>query len=307
MQIREITVPIVLIIFNRPYLVEKQMECLRKVMPKQLFIISDAARENNEGEQELVCQSRNIAQNVDWDCMIEKIYADKNMGCDQRIVSGLNAVFSKVDKAIILEDDCLPNDSFFAFCQELLLKYECEEQIMYISGSKWATDYPLEHSYGFSYNTGTWGWATWRRAWMEWHWDLSEWNEKKKEWLKGVYSIRYCKNWVNDMECYIRSGNIPWDYVWRFCVGKRLSIFPVVNLIENIGFGDDATHTKDEAYGYVGTTYELGELKHPDIIDGDLGYTRAVELQYRIPLNYRVKRKLKKVYFSIRRYFAGRN
>lgn len=295
----KITVPVVLIIFNRPDLVEKQMERLRKVQPQCLFIISDASRRSKEGEEQLVQKSRMIAENITWECQVEKVYANENMGCDRRIVSGLNTVFSKVDKAIILEDDCLPNNSFFSYCQELLLKYEENEEVMYISGSKWASRYPVEYSYGFSYNTGTWGWATWRRAWAEWHWDISEWEKGKWEWLKDVYSYEYRKNWIRNVEKYIPTGIIPWDYVWRFCVGKRLSIFPAVNLIENIGFGENATHTTEEEYGYDKQTYELGEMLHPDCINANEGYPRAVEKQYKIPLIYRIKRRIKKVLVNI--------
>lgn len=164
---------------------------------------------------------------------------------------------------------------------------------MYISGSKWAPDYPMEYSYGFSYNTGTWGWATWRRAWSEWHWDMTEWNEHKLEWLKGIYSTRYRKSWIKDMERYFSKESIPWDYVWRFCIGKRLSIFPAVNMISNIGFGDDATHTKQEMYGYYPQSYELKEIKHPLKICADLSYVKAVERQYRIPLIYRIKQRIR--------------
>lgn len=288
------TVPVVLFTFNRPALVEKQLWMLRKIRPKKIFYVSDAARREKPGEEQLVLQSRKLSEEIDWECELDRIYADENMGCDRRIVSALDYVFSVVDQAIILEDDCLPCVDFFRFCQEVLEKYAADPGIMYISGSKWVPQYPMEYSYGFSYNTGTWGWATWRRAWQEWHWDKVEWEEKKNGWLKGVYSCKYRKNWIKDVERYIASGVVPWDYVWRFCVGKRLSIFPAVNLIENIGFGEDATHTKGDAYGYDAATGELREITHPAEICEDLEYPRAVERQFTIPLRYRVKRKIKK-------------
>lgn len=287
-------IPVVLFTFNRPALVEKQLAQLRKIRPKTLFFVSDAARRERTEETELVLRTRKLADEIDWECDVEKIYAEENMGCDRRIVSALDDIFARVDRAVILEDDCLPCDSFFGFCEEMLTKYAEDSRIMYISGSKWVPQYPMEYSYGFSYNTGTWGWATWKRAWQEWHWDIAEWEEKKNNWLKDVYSSRYRKNWITDVERYIASGVVPWDYAWRFCVGKRLSIFPSVNLIENIGFGEDATHTKGDEYGYDATTGELGEISHPVEVCEDLEYPRAVERQFRIPLSYRVKRKIKK-------------
>lgn len=285
-------VPIVLITFNRPYLVQRQIERLRKVRPKKIFFVSDAAKEERQNEKELVDQTRQMVHNIDWPCEIEKIYAEQNMGCDARIVSALDIIFSKVDKAIILEDDCLPEISFFPYCESLLEKYEFTEEIMYISGTKWVHDYPMKYSYGFSYNTGTWGWATWSRAWKEWHWNREEWDKNKKQWLKGIYSRKYRYSWIHDMECYFKGRSIPWDYVWRFCVGSRLSIFPAVNLISNEGFGIDATHTVDEMYGYSGKAGSMGRIIHPATIEGDMQYPKAIEKQFSIPLTYRIRRKL---------------
>lgn len=291
--------PVVLITFNRPKLVIRQIERLRAVRPQKLFFVSDGARENKENEKELVHQTRQLIDLIDWPCDVEKIFAENNMGCDRRVVSALNEVFSKVDKAIILEDDCLPCVSFFAFCEELLKKYESNQEIMYISGSKWVPEYKMEYSYGFSYNTGTWGWATWSRAWKEWHWSKEEWDANKEKWLEGIYSKRFVRSWIADMEKYFLTDSIPWDYVWRFCIGRRLSIFPAVNLITNIGFGEDATHTKEEEYGYDGRTYEMDIIVHPPTILADLNYPKAIEQNSRVPFMFRVKRKMKKIFSSL--------
>lgn len=285
-------IPIVLITFNRPHLVERQIERLKEIKPKKIFFVSDAARVDRQGERELVDQTRQMVHTIDWPCEVETIYAEQNMGCDLRIVSALDIVFSKVDKAIILEDDCLPCASFFPYCESLLRKYESAKEIMYISGTKWVPDYPMKYSYGFSYNTGTWGWATWSRAWKEWHWDREEWDKNKKQWLKGIYSRKYRYNWIRDMERYFKQKSIPWDYVWRFCVGTRLSIFPAVNLISNEGFGSDATHTVDEEYGYNGETGNMDKLVHPIRVEGDKRYPQAIERQFHIPILYRIRRKL---------------
>lgn len=288
-------VPIVLITFNRPDLVKRQIERLREVKPKKVFFVSDAAREERKKEKELVDQTRLMVHKIDWPCEVEMICAEQNMGCDLRIVSALDIVFSKVDKAIILEDDCLPGICFFPYCENLLEKYELTKEIMYISGTKWVHDYPMKYSYGFSYNTGTWGWATWSRAWKEWHWNREEWDQNKKQWLKGIYSKKYRYSWIRDMECYFKGRSIPWDYVWRFCVGSRLSIFPAVNLISNEGFGADATHTVDTEYGYNGEVGDMDKIIHPPTIEGDAQYPKAIEKQFRIPITYRIKKKLERL------------
>lgn len=293
-------IPVVLIIFNRPDLVKKQLGRLEKIKPEKLYIVSDGARAECEGETERVNEARKIIDTIGWRCQIIKIYAEKNMGCDRRIVSGLFQVFKNEEQAVILEDDCLPHINFFDYCRAMLEKYKDNPEVMYISGTKWVQNYPMEYSYGFSYNTGTWGWATWRRAWQEWHWSMEEWQEKKKEWLKGIYSRRFRMSWIRDMEKYFEKDSIPWDYVWRFCVGARLSIFPAVNLIENVGFGEDATHTKGEMKGYVGKTRNMGEITHPQTIVPDYQYPKAIEKQYNVTFFDRVKGRLKRwIYYIV--------
>lgn len=285
-------IPVVLIVFNRPKLAVRQFEVLKRVRPRKLYIVADAPRPKVEADAEKVAAVRRIFEEIPWECEKIEIYAQNNMGCDRRVVSGLNEVFEKEDEAVVLEDDCLPHLSFFSFCREMLLKYRDNSEIMYVSGSKWVQDYKMPYSYGFSYNTGTWGWATWKRAWKEWHWDRQEWDEKKQDWLTGIYSDRYRKNWIRDMEKYFTTDSIPWDYVWRFCVGRRLSIFPSVNLIENVGFGEDATHTTEVMDGYRGGTSDIGDIKHPPMPEADLEYPKRVEKQYRNTLYRRIKRRI---------------
>lgn len=271
-----------------------QISILKRVKPAKIYFVVDGARKEIDGESELVNAVKQSANDIDWECDCIEVFADYNMGCDKRVVSALDYVFEIEKKAIILEDDCIPTYSFFYYCEVLLDKYENSDEIMYISGTKQVQKFFINNSYGFSYNTGTWGWATWDRAWKEWHWDVEEWERGKNSWLEGIYSARFRKNWIKDVENYFDKRDIPWDYIWRFCVGKRLSIFPAVNLIQNIGFDDNATHTGEDMYGYDSYTEEMPELIHPMEIIPDLDYPKAIEKQYRVPVFYRVKRKLKK-------------
>lgn len=293
-------IPIVLIIFNRPALAEKQLKVLEKIRPEKLYLIADGARKNIADEVENVARTRNVFESISWNCDVTRLYAEQNMGCDRRIVSGLNKVFTEEEMAVILEDDCIPHLSFFTYCRELLNRYKDDPEIMYISGTKWVAGYKMLYSYGFSYNTGTWGWATWQRAWKEWHWDRQEWEEKKQDWLKGIYTRKFRKGWIKDMEKYFQTDSVPWDYVWRFCVGSRLSIFPAENLIENCGFGENATHTKDYMDGYTGATAGLGEMKIPREVKADLRYPLAIERQYSTPLYRRIVRKIKSLFYNLK-------
>lgn len=288
-------IPVVLIVFNRPDLAERQFQILKEIKPQKLYVVADAPRAWAADDKEKTKRVREIFFEIPWECDIKRIYAEENMGCDRRVVSGLNEVFAREEYAVILEDDCLPHISFFDYCRELLLKYQDESEIMYISGTKQVPEYKMPYSYSFSYNISTWGWATWKRAWQEWHWDEREWNEKKQDWMKGIYSDKYRWDWIKDVEKYFSKESIPWDYVWQFCVGRRFSIVPAVNLIENAGFGADATHTKVVPDGYEGKAEAIGELQHPPKVEADLEYPRRMEQKFKNTLYRRVKRKIRRM------------
>ena len=155
--------PVVLIIYHRPELTKKVIEALRLVKPKKIFVIADGPKSKKD---EKVClKTRVLIKTIDWDCQIFKKYANKNMGLRKRVVSGLNWVFEKVDKAIILEDDLVIDPSFFKFCEDLLNKYKDNKEIISISGNNFQFGkVSTKSSYYFSHYVHSWGWATWRRA-----------------------------------------------------------------------------------------------------------------------------------------------
>jgi hypothetical protein len=80
-----------------------------------LLLIADGPRQDWEGEAETCRQVREIVARVDWPCEVFQNFSERNLGCQERMISGLDWVFSLVDEAIILEDDCLPDPSFFPF------------------------------------------------------------------------------------------------------------------------------------------------------------------------------------------------
>ena len=246
---QSIHTPVVFIIFNRPDLTEKVFQQITRVKPQKLFIIADGARFTEE--QEKCDRARKIVQQVDWNCKVITNFSDVNLGCRKRVSSGLDWVFSQVEEAIILEDDCLPTESFFYFCQELLDKYRDDKRIMHISGNNFRIS-GSNHldSYYFSRLIFCWGWATWRRAWNYYDVEMNLWNEVKEKKLfmdlmtcQEELNVRY-KVWEE-----VYKGNInTWDYQWQFsvlCQGG-LSVTPNQNLISNIGFGENATHTKSQ-------------------------------------------------------------
>jgi hypothetical protein len=240
--------PVVFIIFNRPSTTERVFERIRQAAPAQLLVIADGPRLGSLEDVEKCTAARSIIEKVDWKCEVQLNYAEVNMGCKRRISSGLDWAFGLVEEAIILEDDCLPHPTFFRFCEELLQQYRDDERIMSISGDNFLSGYQhTEHSYYFSRYPLCWGWATWRRAWKHYDHQMALWPRfASEEWLQGILvDRRAAESWTRIFGATYRGEIDTWDYAWTFAcwVQSGLTVIPNTNLVSNIGFGADATHT----------------------------------------------------------------
>ena len=265
--------PIVFIIFNRPDTTQKVFEEIKKIKSPKLFIIADGPRKNRKDDEQNCEKTRRIINNIDWECEVLKNYSDVNLGCGRRVSSGLDWVFQHCEEAIILEDDCVPSQAFFRFCQELLIRYKYDTRIMHISGSRFNTERIRNNdSYIFSRHGHIWGWATWKRAWQLNDHDMKLWPQFRDEgWVSDLYDnkeeVKINIRALN--ECY--SGKIDtWDYQWAFTLlsNSGLSIIPKENLIKNIGVGEDSTHVKVDILNH--TNRKVAEdfiiTKHPSFI-----------------------------------------
>ena len=260
--------PVAFLIFRRPYLTQKVFERIRQVQPKQLFAIADGPR--HEVEAIKCAQARAVIEQVDWDCEVMTNYADVNLGCKKRVASGISWVFSQVEEAIILEDDCLPTPTFFTFCETLLQHYRHDERIFMISGNNFQRGIQrTPYSYYFSKYPHIWGWATWRRAWQYWDDDPEKWTIfRKYELLKSihpqVYEYQYWSRIFDDI--FYRQHPDTWDYLWVFACWSQggLTILPRVNMVTNLGFGADATHTKiaQDKNAFI-PMFDIPEIIHP--------------------------------------------
>ena len=242
--------PVVLIIFNRPDTTEKVFDTISQAQPKKLLVVADGPRIDRPNEAEKCAAARAIIDRVDWKCEVLTNYSETNLGCKYRVSTGLDWVFSQVEEAIIIEDDCLPSPSFFYFCQTLLERYRDDERIMHISGNNFQFGQSrTEHSYYFSKYNHIWGWASWRRAWKHYDVEMKTWEEcKEAKMLNSVCNDIYEQAYWSDIFDRVHQGFIDtWDYQWTYACWAQsgLSILPNVNLITNIGFGADATHTTE--------------------------------------------------------------
>lgn len=265
--------PIVFMIFRRPDLTAQVFERIRQAQPKQLLIIADGPR--NDTESLLCNQARTITEVIDWDCEVFRNYSDVNLGCRKRVSCGLDWAFEQVEEAIILEDDCLPEPSFFRYCQELLEYYREDERIWCISGNNFQDgQWRGDGSYYFSNYNHCWGWASWRRAWENYDYNLSNWQKiKDGKYLSSILdSTLEVKYWHDIFEDLYANG-IPntWDYAWTFTCWQNsgLTILPNVNLVSNIGFRRDGTHIMGESQLGNLTTQSLAEIFHPSFLIRD--------------------------------------
>lgn len=245
----KLTTPVAFIIFNRPDTTERVFAEIAKAKPPKLLVVSDGPRVNRQDEAEKVAATRAVIQCVDWDCEVLTNYSDINLGCKKRVSSGIDWVFEQVEEAIILEDDCLPDPTFFRFCQEMLQRYRHDQRIGMVSGDnfQFGRRYGGD-SYYFSKYVHIWGWASWRDRWTgSYDVTMAKWPRVHDEGRLAdmVGDVREAVYWGNIFERVYRGKIDTWDYQWVFAnwIEARLSILPAMNLISNIGFGENATHT----------------------------------------------------------------
>lgn len=242
----QLTTPVAFIIFNRPDTTERVFAEIAKAKPPKLFVIADGPRANKLGEAEKCTATREIIKKVDWDCQVFTNYSEINLGCKIRVSSGIDWVFEQVPEVIILEDDCLPEPTFFRFCEHSLNRYRDNPNVMLICGTNLADTAELSSSYYYATNPHIWGWASWRSVWEDYDVNMNALPKLKKDQaFRESLTKKNWNYWIRFFED-VASGKInTWDVQVTFLAlsTRRLSVFPKQNLISNIGFREDATHT----------------------------------------------------------------
>ena len=245
--------PVLLVIFNRPETTSLVFEAIRKAKPPRLYIAADGPRRGVKGDVERCIETRKVVQKVDWDCEVKTRFSDENLNCGVAPSSAFTWFFKNEEAGIILEDDCLPSQSFFWYCEELLQRFLNDKRVMHIGGNNflngWRKD--NDYSYYFSRSGHIWGWATWRRAWKKFDYDIALFKKMMKDqyfnnfflnWPEKLYRLRKLKK-----TAILKEAVNWWDYQWDFAryINSGLSIVPQVNLVKNIGFNEMATHTRN--------------------------------------------------------------
>jgi hypothetical protein len=297
--------PIVFIIFRRPDLTARVFEVIRQAQPRQLLIIADGPRYDSEV---ILCQqARAITERIDWNCEVLRNYSEINLGSRGRVSSGLNWAFEQVESAIILEDDCLPHESFFNYCETLLEYYRNDQRVMVVSGNNFQNGQQrTPYSYYFSKYNHCWGWATWQRAWKYWEMSSEKWTEFRNSGLlrtvcNDVFEVKYWQDIFD--ETFFEGKPDTWDYPWTFACWSQggLTALPEVNLVSNIGFGPEATHTlEDSPYANLPIS-DIGEIIHPPFV---IQHQEADRYTFKTIFNEGTKKKFNILSREIRRKFS---
>jgi hypothetical protein len=284
MAYRNFQVPLVFIIYKRPEQTLQVFRVIREVKPTKLYVIADGPK--NHDDTQKCYQTRKIIDAVDWECDVKKNFSETNMGLHNRVVSGLDWVFKQEETAIILEDDCLPDTSFFYYSEDLLERYKNDTRIGIISGDLFIKGQEYENSYYFSNFPHIWGWATWKRTWENYDSSMKEWPRfRNLRWLtEKTGSEYYARIWLNIFNSVHQQKIDTWAYqvVFMLWTQSQFSIAPNRNLVSNIGFGADSTHTKDasDRFSLMPSEKMVFPLVHPHLIcrdlDNDLLESRAI-------------------------------
>ena len=306
--------PIAYIVFNRPAHTRKTFEAIRAYRPHHLFIIADGPRKRHPDDKTKCAEVRSIVSDVDWPCKLHFNFSDENLGCGYRVSSGLDWVFQSVDRAIVLEDDCLASPEFFVFCDILLDKYRDDPRVWMVNGNSYQ---PENHwgdgSYYFSKYQDCWGWATWRRAWKHYDHEMSflrAW-QSSDSWRLCFPTSSERKYFSELFSQALRRKRDVWDYQWDACVlfHGGLAATPNANLVLNIGFDREATHTKNpicsDRWKRTGLTLPI---HHPENVEQNIAADEYNRINVRIDSSKPFPlRALARVLYSLKRLVPSEN
>ncbi|MEI8309174.1 MAG: glycosyltransferase family 2 protein [Verrucomicrobiota bacterium] len=246
------TTPVLFLGFNRPDLAARVLERLRGCGTRRLYVALDAPRPDKPEDVELCRSMKSLVDAVDWADEKIVLQREKNLGCGRAVSTAITWFFHHVDRGIILEDDCLPDPTFFSFCGEMLQRYAGDQRVGTVSGTGLIPDgLTPDKSHFFSKYVGIWGWATWRRWWATYDYNLS--SLSAEEWTVIVRARSgnavECRYWLHILDLMLEGKIDTWDFQVQFSAwkGNALHVTSSCNLVENLGFRGDATHTRDHS------------------------------------------------------------
>jgi hypothetical protein len=270
--------PVLLLVFNRPEHTRRVMEVIRRARPSRLYVAADGPSSSNH-DVDLCEATRAIALDVDWPCDVMTLLRPENLGCRAAVSEGISWFFEHETEGIVLEDDCVPHETFFAYCQELLTTYRDDPRVMCISGSRLSPEASAaEGSYSLARTVGIWGWASWRRAWDLYDLEMSSWPaDRRGDLLRRINpdDRGFRTFWRTLFDQAWRGRIDTWDYQWVYACWRHggLTAIPRRNLVQNIGSDHERMTARDaRRWGWMSAIptgpLEL-PLRHPPRIERD--------------------------------------
>ena len=298
----KLNTPVLFLIFNRPKETREVFNEIRKAKPRKLYISADGPRKDKEGEKDVCAETRNILEQIDWECDVHTRFLDSNMGCKMGVSSAINWAFKNEQYLIILEDDCKPSQAFFLYAQELLEKYKNTPQIAMISGDNYNEEYNFENKdYTFSkIGHHIWGWATWKRAWQLYDIDMDYYDNilSEKKYKDNLGNKKINNFFKERLTMFYNSDEKlkTWDYQWFFSIIYQdgLTIVPRKNLVSNIGV-EGAHASKQHSFHHRKVDHNFKIKNHPEVVQQDLNYDLYhFENHWKKMLNTSIVKKLKR-------------
>ena len=297
-----LTSPVLFLIFNRPETTQQVFSAIRKAKPPRLYVAADGPRSDYPNEDEKCEHSRKIAKNVDWDCEVKTLFRDQNLGCRLAVSQAIYWFFEQEPEGIILEDDCLPSQSFFWFCQEMLEYFRNDKAVGVICGFySNELEYKPSASFFFSRYLRVWGWAGWRRSNEGYDSNINLLIEKQNTWKKDIFSHTdiFLKRYWQDMFEEVGSGKIDtWDIQLQYLLWqkKQQVIVSSKNLVQNIGWAQGA-HPLTKDHNHELATSEINfPLTTPEMTERDTRADKVIEkISYQITIFSFLKKLLRKM------------
>ena len=297
---------ILFIVFNRPDVTRQSFDSITKIKPERLYLASDGPRINNDNDQFLCNQVREIISQIDWDCEVKTRFNDVNLGCKIAVSSAIDWFFQNEEMGIIIEDDILASTDFFNFCDEMLDRFKDSNQVGVISGCNFLNNYDFSKTYFFSKYPNIWGWATWKRVWEKYDLRMGHY----ENWIKEKNLNQILPNfpffsfyWKDQLDAVFKNKIDTWDFQFYYMIwyNSYLTVIPKSNLIINMGYNNNATHTKGSIPSFI-KNMELNKLSLPNVnnneiiqnVDFDFKVSRTV---YHIGFFTTLKWKIRRLKF----------
>ena len=287
----KIDIAVLLIFWARPEQFGKVFEQVKKARPSKLYLYQDGPRKNWPDDIENIEKCREIAEDIDWECTVNRFCQENNVGCDPSGFIAQKWMFGKEEFGIVLEDDVVPSQSFFPFCKELLEKYKDDERIHMICGmNNTGISEHVPYSYFFSTKGSIWGWASWKRV-------IDTWDENYS-FLQDSFTLRQLeeilrekgrklKHFLKVFVQHKQSGKAHHESInaSSMYLNNQLNIVPKYNMISNIGISDNATHAASDVrvmprgiravFNMI--RYEMDfPLKHPKYVIEDILFKKQL-------------------------------